>query len=59
MRLNHAEQQKPELINLLKRMLDKDPDKRAGIYEIISDPWVTDSGLCHVDLDLDLTDESY
>ena len=39
-----SEENNPELIDLLKRMLQKDPNVRAGIYEIIRDPWVTDKG---------------
>ena len=33
-------------------MLDKNPDTRAGIYDIIRDAWVTDQGESMVDLDL-------
>ena len=33
-------------------MLEKNPDKRINIYEILEDPWVTDHGQVMVDLDL-------
>ena len=56
-----SEENNPELIDLLKRMLQKDPNVRAGIYEIIRDPWVTDKGENQVDLDLivDTEDSSF
>jgi hypothetical protein len=40
------------LKTLLKRMLEKDPDKRIGIYDLLNDPWVTDNGSAKVDLDI-------
>jgi len=33
-------------------MLEKDPDKRIGIYDLLNDPWVTDNGSAKVDLDI-------
>ena len=52
--LNRSERNLNEsLVDLLTKMLDKDPDCRIGIYEIINHPWVTDDGQHVVDLDLD------
>ena len=43
---------------LLQRMLEKNPDKRINIYEILEDPWVTDHGQNMVDLDLNDSSDS-
>ena len=34
-------------------MFEKDPEKRIGIYDIITDPWVTRNGEEEVELDLE------
>lgn len=33
-------------------MLERDPEKRVSIYDVISDPWVTNDGAESIDLDL-------
>ena len=41
-----------QLKELLGRILEKDPEKRIDIYQLIDDPWVTDDGQNVIDLDL-------
>ena len=41
-----------QLKSLLRRILEKDPEKRIDIYQLIYDPWVTDDGKNEIDLDL-------
>lgn len=36
--------QNEQVRNLLQKMLEKDPDQRASLKEILSDSWVTDDG---------------
>jgi len=40
------------LFQLLARLLDKDPNKRIKIYDLIEHSWVTSNGLESVFLDL-------
>lgn len=42
----------PECQDLLKRILEKEPDKRITIKELSCDPWVTDSGRLDINDDL-------
>ena len=42
-----------ELKNLLSHMLEKDPERRATIYDVMGDAWVTSEGTESVDLDLE------
>lgn len=47
-----------QLKNLLRCMLERDPEKRMSIYDVISDPWVTNDGVESVDLDLEASEDS-
>jgi len=38
--------------DLLSRILEKDPTKRATIYELIEHPWITNDGLSPKKLEL-------
>lgn len=37
--------------NLLKKILVKDPEKRATLEDILNDEWVTDNGNEKIELD--------
>jgi len=41
-----------QLKSLLRRIFEKDPEKRITVYEILDDTWVTDDGLNTVNLDM-------
>ena len=43
-------------MNLLKKIFEKDPLKRIGIYDIIQDPWITRDNESEVELDLESLD---
>jgi len=34
----------PEAVNLIKACLDKDPNQRITVKELMKDPWITDNG---------------
>ena len=50
--LSELECFEPELIDLMERVLEKDPQKRIGIYQLLEHDWVTDYGSNPINLDL-------
>ena len=43
--------QNQDIRRLLSKLLEKDPDKRIEVSDILKDPWVDASGFDPVDLD--------
>lgn len=40
--VKYPENSNPMFISLLKKMIEKNPNKRATLYEVFDDPWITE-----------------
>ena len=54
-----GEIENPDIRDLLSKLLEKDPNKRIEVGEIIKDRWVSDKGFDPVELDKSSNDSFF